>query len=143
MIVKLYKCSDDINIFNKTYTNEIAVDCISYDVQSVITPHIKLIYNNNLLSYNYVVMLNRYYKIVDFTLNNDNSITLHLSIDVLATYKNQLLNCNCVVIRTGDKPTDISDDKLPIHPYLKIFESQVIQNNLSAPTYILQVKGAE
>lgn len=143
MTVTFYKCNDDNNVANKTLTNATTYNIKAYNIESLISPHIIMSYNATLLQFNYVKLFDRYYRVVDFVLNNNDSVTIYLTLDAVLTYWNSIKNCNATIIRTGNRPTAIADSSLPVNPNEKIFEGIRVQNSVGSPCYVIQLKGAE
>lgn len=143
MMITLYKCTDDNAVANKTLLSPTVKTVNAYNAESILSPHFVLAYDADILTYNYISAFGRYYRIVDYVLNNNNSITLHTAIDVILSYWNNIKNCDATVIRTGARPTDIPDTKLPIYPNDKIFEGIRINNSIGNPCYVIQLRGAD
>jgi hypothetical protein len=70
------------------------------DASSVIKPVIVVSSSKALAAnYAYIDLLNRYYFIEDAILNSDGRIELHLTVDVLQTYSEQIKNLTTLVER--------------------------------------------
>lgn len=143
MTVTLYKCNDDNAVANKTLTNATTYNITAYNIESLISPHIIMSFNQQLLQFNYVKLFDRFYSIVDFVLNNNDSVTIYLALDVVLTYWDNIRQCSATILRTGNVPTLYVDDKLPILPNDKIFEGRRIANNVGTPCYVMQLRGAD
>ena len=98
MEIRLYNSSDETNKINKTLTNEIVLNGTLKDETSVMNPII-LIEANNLTQYNYcyIPLFKRYYFIKDITVVRNNLFRLFLDIDVLMSYKNDILNLDVII----------------------------------------------
>lgn len=138
MNVTLYKTSDDMRKVNKTLTTIGKQKTLHiYDSIDIISPVFVLDYNADLLTANYLYCGNlaRYYFINDITLDNGKRMYISCSEDVLMTYKTQLLNCECCVMRNENALGEVVDDKLPIAPNRVAIEGEVLTcNTLTTPT---------
>lgn len=143
MTVTFYKCNDDVNVANKSLTNATTYNITAYNVESLVSPHIIMAYNPTLLQFNYVNVFNRYYRVVDVSLNNNDSMTIYLTLDVVLTYWDSIKNCTATILRTGTQPTDIADTKLPILPNDKIIQGIIVPNDVGSPCYVIQLRGAD
>lgn len=120
MIVEFYSCSDDPRKINKTMQLVSNTNCAVYDSCSITAPSIMLRYDANIIKSNFfrIPEWNRWYSIADY--NVDNAKTLYITgmIDVLYTYKDQILECVATAIRNEGigRPTYIPDSSLPLFP---------------------------
>lgn len=116
MEIKLYISSDETNKINKTLTNEIVLNGTIKDETSVINPII-LIESDNLTQYNYcyIPLFKRYYFIKDITVVRNNLFRLFLDIDVLMSYKDDILNLDCVVNKQENNSTPYINDNSRIY----------------------------
>lgn len=98
MEIRLYNSSDETNKINKTLLNEIVLNGTLKDETSVLNPII-LIEANNLTQYNYcyIPLFKRYYFIKDITVVRNKLFRLFLDIDVLMSYKNDILNLDVII----------------------------------------------
>ncbi len=138
MNVTLYKTSDDMRKVNKTLTTIGTQKTLTiYDSIDIISPVFVLDYNADLLTANYLYCGNlaRYYFINDITLDSGKRMYISCSEDVLMTYRTQLLNCECCVMRNENALGEVVDDKLPIAPNRVAIEGEVLTcNTLTTPT---------
>lgn len=116
MEIRLYSSSDETNKINKTLTNEIVLNGTLKDETSVINPII-LIEANNLTQYNYcyIPLFKRYYFIKDITVVRNNLFRLFLDIDVLMSYKDEILNLDCIVNKQENNSTPYVNDNSRIY----------------------------
>ena len=116
MEIRLYSSSDETNKIDKTLTNEIVLNGTLKDETSVINPII-LIEANNLTQYNYcyIPLFKRYYFIKDITVVRNNLFRLFLDIDVLMSYKNEILNLDCIVNKQENNSTPYINDNSRIY----------------------------
>ena len=97
MLLTLYKTEDDRNVINKTKTEPEDVNVRLFRDFNIFNPEIKL--SNltfNILNYNYIYMvgLGRYYFIDEIVNNGNGLFTLNCSLDVLETFKTEILSSN-------------------------------------------------
>lgn len=116
MEIRLYISNDEINKINKTLTNEIVLNGTLKDETSIINPII-LIESDNLTQYNYcyIPIFKRYYFIKDITVVRNNLFRLFLDIDVLMSYKNEILDLDCVINKQENKSTPYINDNSRIY----------------------------
>lgn len=108
-----------------------------YDSIDIISPVFVLDYNADLLTANYLYCGNlaRYYFINNITLDIGKRMYISCSEDVLMTFRTQLLNCECCVMRNENALGEVVDDKLPIAPNKVAIEGEVLTcNTLTTPT---------
>lgn len=118
MILSLYTNKSATNYLNKNIEQLGTSKSIDiYDNVNIINPVFIINYNTSFLNCNYCYVneLNRYYY-VDISLDSAKRMILNCAVDVLMSFKNDILNSDCTVIRSESigKPTYIIDDKLPI-----------------------------
>lgn len=116
MEIKLYISSDETNKIDKTITNEIVLTGTIKDETSVINPII-LIEADNLTQYNYcyIPLFKRYYFIKDITVVRNHLFRLFLDIDVLMSYKDEILNLDCIVNKQENNSTPYVNDNSRIY----------------------------
>lgn len=120
MVVTMYKFTKKVNSTKippttapyKTFTSVILKkDC------SVMNPIliIQIEPSENIHYYNYCGMLGRYYFIKDWVSINTNIWEAHMECDVLASYKTEILQQNCYILRSAAHPNaHIPDGKFPV-----------------------------
>lgn len=109
MNLTLYSVTDSNNVIGKLKSNDFIIPIkLKHDVD-VENPTILLSkttgVNYNDYNYAFIDILNRYYFITDSTVMGGNITELRLKVDVLETYKNDILNSNARLMRgikTGD-----------------------------------------
>ena len=114
MTAKLYKNVSDNREINKNITEISTIDLVLYLDTNVLNPVFKVKTFNNNGNYLYVPALNRYYYINNYTLSNQ-CVYLHCSVDVLMSYKTDILNTTCLISRAeNDYNDNIVDTLAPI-----------------------------
>lgn len=114
MTAILYNNVSDNREINKNITEISTIDLTLYLDTNVLNPVFKLKMFNNNGNYLYVPTLNRYYYINNYTLSNQ-CVYLHCSVDVLMSYKTDILNSACLISRAeNDYNDNIVDTLAPI-----------------------------
>lgn len=114
MTAILYNNISDNREINKNITEISTIDLTLYLDTNVLNPVFKVKTFNNNGNYLYVPALNRYYYINNYTLSNQ-CVYLHCSVDVLMSYKTDILNATCLISRAeNDYNDNIVDTLAPI-----------------------------
>ena len=105
MDIILYNTSSRNNEINKLLFNEALYSCYLYNDVGVYNPVIELesdiIIDNN---FAFIPEFKKFYYVNDITINSDIRYTLTLDIDVLMSYKTEILEGTGVLIKTnGDE----------------------------------------
>ena len=98
MQIKFYYNSSEKNKIGKSLSKELTMDGNLRDECSVINPTI-LVEHSNLSNYNYVYIpeFKRYYFITEMTIVRNNLWRISLKVDVLESFKFNILNLSCIV----------------------------------------------
>lgn len=114
MTAILYNNVSDSRKINKNLTELSTINITLYLDTNVETPVFKVKNYINNANYMYVPDLHRYYYINNYTLSNQ-CVYLHCSVDVLETYKTEILNSECLITRSeNDYDDNIIDTLAPI-----------------------------
>lgn len=114
MTAILYNNVSDSREINKNLTELSTINITLYLDTNVETPVFKVKNYINNANYMYVPDLHRYYYINNYTLSNQ-CVYLHCSVDVLETYKTEILNSECLISRAeNDYNDNIVDTLAPI-----------------------------
>ena len=120
MNVEFYTCSDDPRKISKTMQSVKTTNCTVYNGCSVTSPVIMLRYDPSIITCNYfrIPEWNKWYSIADYSVDNAKTLYVTGMIDVLYTYKDQILECDATAIRNEGvgSPTYIPDSSLPLYP---------------------------
>lgn len=102
MLISIYKCNDEYNKINKVLPVAINVTGNLTENSSIINPIITIEYNENILEYNYcyVPAFKRYYYINNIIVKNK-TLELHLHVDVLKSFSNDILNSKALITRSN------------------------------------------
>lgn len=92
MVIKLYKITDTNNTINKTLTNETEYTIKFKGVADIKKP-VVLLTSETFLNFNYAYIpdFERFYFINNIEINPNKIYTLNLSVDVLESFKNDIL----------------------------------------------------
>lgn len=103
MEIKFYYNSSEKNKIGKSLSNELVLTGNLRDECSVTNPVIS-VNISSLVGYNYcyITEFNRYYYITDIVSVRTNLWRVTLSIDVLESFKNDILNLSCIVDKQHD-----------------------------------------
>ena len=137
MKVTFYNTTSDSRKVNKSLTAlGSAVDFELKEDSSIINP-VLILNKNSFISksnYLYIKELDRYYFINDIKYLTGNRIEIYSSLDVLYTYKDELLKCNCLIDRTktvSDKYIIDSEIRLTSKPITETYSfGKSFDNNL-------------
>lgn len=92
MVIKLYKTTDTNNTINKTLTNETEYTIKFKGIADIKNP-VVLLTSESFLNFNYAYIpdFERFYFINNIEINPNKIYTLNLSVDVLESFKNDIL----------------------------------------------------
>lgn len=126
MNVNLYNNSDDNRKLTKDPSFVETVTCGVTNTISITNP--VLILNTARHDFNYIQIPsfeNRYYFVNDIEILTGGRVRVSCSVDVLYSAKDIILNAPCLVVRSGNGLTDITDNKLPV-PKVNFIESHFL-----------------
>lgn len=114
MQITLYKNNSDNKALNKNITNAKNINCEIKDTNSILNPTIFINKFAGFAAYNYcyIADFGRYYYITGVSVDLGNKIILNLKVDVLMTYKNQILNSNALILRQTNNPNKLLSDNV-------------------------------
>jgi hypothetical protein len=99
-IVFGYYNSSESNRLDKTLSQQFEAACTFRNSVSVLNPVIELEMDElPKINYVYLVALHRYYYVTDITIIRNRLYALHLAVDVLMSYKDEILNLNPIIER--------------------------------------------
>lgn len=122
MEIMLYKTTSDVNVVNKSLTNETHLVGDAVPNCDLLNPSFTVMYFANIVNYNYLYAFNRYYYIDGINMISGTHCVISCSVDVLMTYASAIKNCDATIVRSESigKPTYIEDTQLPINPNEKL-----------------------
>lgn len=110
MNIILYKNSSEKNKINKELTEVANLGGTLRENTSIMNPVIRIARSSPTgFNYMYIPAFNRYYFVDDVVVNRTGLITVSASIDVLMSYKTQILNQKVII----EKSTNNYDNYLP------------------------------
>ena len=103
MEIKLYNTKNENNTINKTLENETVYNIRFKDIADVKKP-VVILNSSTFLNFNYAYIpdFKRYYFIENIEIQPNNIYKLSLSVDVLESFKNDILNSNGFISRQTD-----------------------------------------
>lgn len=142
---KLYVNESPREKIGKTLSGEKSFDCLLKEDTSILDPVLILESTDNLSGFNYMYCetFGRYYFInnIESVGNNLWRITAH--VDVLETYKTQILANTAILDRqTNFFNTYLNDDEWPVYSYDEVITFKFSDSAfIKEPNYILTVAG--
>lgn len=114
MTVKLAKTISENECLVKELTDEKDIECVMVNTD-INHPVLKLKSENVDYNYCYIEYFHRYYFVNKPEGRNGEHILLNCNVDVLMSYKDELLELECNVIRNENIPIgELVDEKLPV-----------------------------
>lgn len=122
--IQLMNNSSPVEKIGKTLSAGSTYSCVLKDDTSVLDPVIILQTSDNIFSYNYMYIsdFGRYYYIKDIKSLNNNRWEVTAHVDVLETYKLQILNNDAVIKRQAKLFNLYLDD-----PEFKAYNTEIIK----------------
>lgn len=143
MNITLYNCTDDERKLNKTLTAVKTTDAVLLnDGFSYLAPSLLLRGSPADfvgVNYAYIPDLGRYYYIRDITIEHADRVRLYLSVDVLMSWRTQILDLDVIALRSTNHGNQyIIDNKIQLQrkPFIitkrltySMFDSELLDNN--------------
>lgn len=136
MKITLYNTTSTYNCINKTLTNSTDFEVKLKDSTSMTKPIILLNTSLDLSNYNYcyIPKFKRYYFLTNITIQRQNLFIIDLDIDVLESYKNDILNSVAYISQTiNSNPYYNRDYETEIRKKCTIYKSSItneLNNNI-------------
>lgn len=131
MTITLYNCTSEPNAINKTYTS-IGDGLTGYFREATSVTNPSVLIESNIVNANYMHIgspVNRYYFIDEIIAERTDLIRVKAHVDVLETYKNDILSIKGVVRRNAkDKNNYLNDDKLLVSSKREILTTKFSQS---------------
>lgn len=140
MTIDFYKSTDDVRTLHKTFTDKTTVTSVSVTgAISILYPTLILAYSASLLSYThfYSDTFGRWYRIDSMTMTPSGQLHVVGSVDVLATYADQIAACTAQAIRSAAGTTDVPDQSYPIDPAAEYVTSVLFTSGDLDPPAVL------
>lgn len=118
MQIILYQTKSETNKINKVLTSPLNLNVVRLlDDTSVTEPVIDVrnsIGNLSIKNYAYIQALQRYYFITSYEILSNDIVRLHLSVDVLMSFKNDINNLSVIAERSSNKGNVyLNDEQYP------------------------------
>lgn len=102
MIITFYKYMGESNRLNKTLTDGVEIE-IDFNMNfNIINPIIKLVYDD--FDFNYCYVNGKYYFVTNYNITRNGYVVVNMSLDVLMTYKDIILNSTGTVTQSFNNP---------------------------------------
>lgn len=146
MVIKLYRTRSEKNSISKSLQSELSLEGTLRDETSIKNPVLRVVGDTSIVSYNYVYIesFSRYYFVNDIISVRTGLWELYLTVDVLMSFKAEILGCVGIIDHTT---STLTDEYLPsdIWQALVKDKTDIINFNgsslLSSGEYILITAG--
>lgn len=143
--INLMNNQEELNKISKNPSSVMTLNGNLREDTSIIDPVILIEYNGTLtnVNYAYIAEFHRYYFITQIESVRTGLWRVHMHCDVLKTYAQGILGCQCVVARNENKFNLLLNDS-----YFKVYSNPRVQvlnfpNKFSGETYVLVMKGCQ
>lgn len=130
MIVNTYTCSDLTNVVVKNLTNENTLDDVKLkDATEIINPELVLKSQDYpTFNYCYLPKFNRYYFVTNITVTPNNIYRISLDVDVLMSFKDDILNGSGYITKSKDSNPMYQGDQYGslVTKQVNVYNSDVI-----------------
>lgn len=142
MYINLYINSSPANYVNKDITSVVSVEGTLREPTSIIDP-VVVIQKETPMGFNYVhiPIFNRYYFVTGISSDNNNLVGISLHVDVLMTYKTEILQMEAIIKRQESMYNTYLDDG--IYKAYQNTKHKIIKfpNGFTDFSYILALAG--
>lgn len=109
MVITLYNTYSEKNMINKSLVNALNFEGTLRSETSIINPVFNIESSTNLVDYNYCYIqeFGRYYFIKDIRSIRNNLWEISLQVDVLMSFRNDILNSEGIIIDTENVNSDM------------------------------------
>lgn len=144
MLIDFYKNTVPKNRLYRRLTGHLTSQGYLKEATDILNPVITVAYNAYHININYCYIpdFGRYYFIKDYVIDGD-TITLYLHVDVLNTYRAQILNSQCIAARSSSHyNVNLIDNMIQAEEGYRYNISQLpYEFDPSTGSYILMVTG--
>lgn len=126
MEIDLYQYQGNPNTINKTLSNHNAINGYMVNDLDIDSPTIKLTAYDIKYNYVYIPLLHRYYFIDNVNIDPNGIWHIKLTLDVLMTYRTQIMSATVHVIEGESDQYDISQANIATP--LKVFDTVKLTN---------------
>lgn len=142
MTITLYTCLDNNNVISKLLNEVETFDGALRKETSILTPSITINTDYVNVNYAYIHEWNRYYFIEDITSIRDGLIEIKMRVDSLMSYKDSILELECLVERQENFYNLYIDDEKFICENRTQIQTLTFGNGFNQlPTYLLTTVG--
>lgn len=153
MVAKIYKTKSAPNVVNKVLTEVVAFEEVIFkESTSLLNPTIIINGVSNASSYtiedigssNYfsIPKVNRYYFITDITMMSGGRVAITGKVDVLMSYKTDILGSTQLIVRQEKKTNNyLIDSDIPLSSKKQVIEHEFGDSITDSGYYILAVNG--
>ena len=124
MKLEFFHTDDSSNTINKTLTKISEKDVTLKASTDILAPRMVFLAKDFTSKINYMKMLDKYYFVDLQFIRNNSLVIVNSSIDVLETYKDNILNSQADIIKKS-KPSNIKQTDVSQETITKIFKSDV------------------
>lgn len=124
MKLKFFHTDDSSNTINKTLAKISEKDVTLKASTDILAPRMVFIASDFTDNINYMKMLDKYYFVDLEFIRNNSLVIVNGSIDVLETYKDNILNSQADIIKKS-KPSNVKQTDVSQETITKIFKSDV------------------
>ena len=143
--IKLYNNKSANNVIAKSITQIVSTDCTLKENVDILKPELILKSTFSILkqcNYCYINNFNRYYYIDNIEIMRNEIFKLSLSVDVLMSFKDEILNCNGIIKRqTNDYNLYLNDGSLKVYQNPHIV-TKPFPNGFTGSSYVLAIAGS-
>lgn len=139
---KIYINNSDVDVMNKNLTLINTYSIILKNETNIERPSIIIESNSDLTDVNYMSINNMYYYAVPSSVNN-NIWRFDGVIDGLMSFKEDILNSQCVVERSASRYNKYLNDNVPVAAYEQIKTLQFSNGFSKSLNYLLITTGSE
>ena len=141
MKIDFYTTNSSKNKISKELSNKITIDCKFTENSNILTPKI-LVGSYKGHNYCYIDTFKRYYYINNVNIGVGGLYTLELSVDVLMSYKNDILNSLAYIESVSRETPLIPINDNSIFSQRSINKTIIFPNGFNElPKYVLVTKG--
>ena len=153
MVAKIFKTKSAPNVVNKVLTEVVAFEEVIFkEDTSLLNPTIIINGVSNASSYNIegigtsnyfsIPKVNRYYFITDITMMSGGRVAITGKVDVLMSFKNDILGSTQLIVRQEKKTNNyLIDTEIPLSSKKQVIEHEFGDAIADSGYYILAVNG--
>lgn len=121
ILAKFYNINTPHNVINKPLSNATELNGLFFDTFNELKPRLQIRWNTTPFNFNYVVIGEKSYFIENVSREKNNVITLELNLDVLQTFKTEILNSVGTIV-TRENANKFISNRNDIHDVRPQFE---------------------